>query len=61
MNPIERIRQDRILYEALTARPDPLHLSLVFGISHNAATRYAAAAAEHLLSDELEQRKPVDP
>ncbi|WP_028479125.1 hypothetical protein [Nocardia sp. CNY236] len=52
---VDRIRRDRILHEALTAGPDPLHLSLVFGISHNAAMRYATAA-EHLLSDELEQQ-----
>lgn len=36
---IERIRTDRILHEALTAGPDPLHLSLVFGISHITARR----------------------
>jgi hypothetical protein len=29
-------------------------LSLVFGVSHNTAARYATVA-EHLLSDELEQ------
>ena len=51
---IERIRADRILHEALTAGPDPLHLSLVFGISHNTARRYTTVA-ERLLSDELEQ------
>ena len=38
--------------------PDPLHLSLVFGISHNTALRYTTVA-ERLLSDELEQ--PVEP
>jgi hypothetical protein len=31
---IERIRRDRILHEALTARADPLHLALVFNLSH---------------------------
>jgi integrase len=51
---VDRIRKDRILHEALTAGPDPLHLSLVFGVSHNTAARYATVA-EHLLSDELEQ------
>ena len=51
---VDRIRADRILHEALTAGPDPLHLSLVFNVSHNTAARYAAVA-EHLLSDELEQ------
>jgi len=54
---IDRIRADRILHEALTAGPDPLHLSLVFNISHTTATRYTTVA-EHLLSSELEQ--PVD-
>jgi hypothetical protein len=50
---VDRIREDRILHEALTAAADPLHLSLVFGVSHNTAARYATVA-EHLLSDELE-------
>lgn len=52
---VGRIRADRILHEALAslAGPDPLHLALVFGICHNTAARYAAAA-EHLLSDKLE-------
>lgn len=52
---IDRIRADRILHEALTAGPDPLHLSLVFNISHDTAFRYSKVA-EQLLSDELEQR-----
>ena len=51
---LDRIRVDRILHEALTTGPDPLHLSLVFNISHTAAARYTSVA-EHLLSDELEQ------
>jgi hypothetical protein len=50
---IDRIRADRILHEALTAGPDPLHLTLVFNIEHSTALRYATVA-EHLLSDELE-------
>jgi integrase len=52
---VGRIRADRILHEALTAPagPDPLHLALVFGICHNTAARYAAAA-QHLLAGELE-------
>ncbi|WP_429426506.1 site-specific integrase [Nocardia sp. GAS34] len=41
---VDRIRRDRILHEALTAGPDPLHLTLVFGIAHNTAARYAAVA-----------------
>ncbi|WP_238845622.1 hypothetical protein [Nocardia terpenica] len=55
---VDRIRSDRILHEALTAGPDPLHLTLVFGISHNTAARYASVA-EHLLSGELEH-PPAD-
>lgn len=51
---IDRIRADRILHEALTAGPDPLHLSLVFNTDHSTALRYATVA-EHLLSDELER------
>ncbi|WP_406272999.1 integrase [Nocardia sp. NBC_00881] len=50
---IDRIRADRILHEALTAGPDPLHLSLVFNLDHSTALRYATVA-EHLLSDEVE-------
>jgi integrase len=51
---IERIRADRILHEALTAGPDPLHLMLVFNLDHSTALRYATVA-EHLLNDQLEQ------
>ena len=50
---IDRIRADRILHEALTAGPDPLHLTLVFNIEHSTALRYATIA-EHLLNNELE-------
>jgi hypothetical protein len=38
---IERIRRDRVLREARTARPDPLHLALVFGLSRTTARKYA--------------------
>ena len=34
---IEPICRDRVLHEALTARADPLHLALVFGLSHTPA------------------------
>lgn len=51
---LERIRADRILHEALTASPDPLHLSLVFDISHTTASRYADIARA-LLDEEREQ------
>ena len=39
---IERIRRDRVLHEALTARADPLHLALVFGLSHTTAEQVHA-------------------
>src|ERR1022692_3757929 len=45
---IERIRRDRILHEALTGRPDPLHLSLMFGISERPASQYARIARDLL-------------
>jgi len=45
---VERIRRDRILHEALTGRPDPLHLSLLFGISERPASQYARIARDIL-------------
>jgi len=45
---IERIRRDRVLHEALTARADPLHLALVFGISQTAASKYTLIARDIL-------------
>ncbi len=48
---IERIRRDRVLHEALTARADPLHLALVFGLSHTTASRYTLIACD-LLADQ---------
>jgi len=45
---IERIRRDRVLHEALTARADPLHLALVFGLSHTAASKYTLIACDLL-------------
>jgi hypothetical protein len=51
---LDRIRRDRILHEALTVGPDPLHLTLVFNLSHTAASRYADIA-QHLLDGQLEQ------
>jgi hypothetical protein len=41
---IERIRRDRVLHEAPTARADPLHLALVFGISQTTASKYTLIA-----------------
>ena len=51
---VERIRRDRVLHEALTTGPDPLHLALVFNLSHTTASRYAAIAQD-LLDDQIEQ------
>ena len=51
---IDRIHEDRIIHEALTVGPDPLHLALVFNLSISAASRYAAIA-QTLLGGELEQ------
>lgn len=48
---IDRIRQDRILHEALTASADPLHLSLMFNLSVSTTSR-CAEIAQHLLDDE---------
>jgi hypothetical protein len=51
---VDRIRGDRILHEALTAGPDPLHLSLVFNLSLSTASRYADMA-QRLLDDQLDR------
>jgi hypothetical protein len=51
---LERIRGDRVLHEALTVGADPLHLALVFNLSHTAVSRYAAIAQD-LLDDQIEQ------
>ncbi|MEV7236731.1 hypothetical protein AB0N06_22955 [Streptomyces sp. NPDC051020] len=51
---LERIRGDRVLHEALTVGADPLHLALVFDLSHTTASRYAAIA-QNLLDDQIEQ------
>jgi hypothetical protein len=45
---VERIRRDRILHEALTGGPDPLHLTLMFGISDRPASQYARIACDLL-------------
>ena len=51
---IERIRRDRVLHEALTARADPLHLALVFGLSHTTASRYTLIACDLLAGQPAE-------
>jgi hypothetical protein len=50
---LERLRVDRQLEEALTHGPDPLHLSVVFGIDEKTAIRYTATARQ-LLETEIE-------
>lgn len=50
---LEQIRGDRVLHEALTVGPDPLHLALVFNLSHTAASRYASVA-RNLFDGQLE-------
>jgi hypothetical protein len=51
---IERIRRGRVLHEALTARADPLHLALVFGLSHTTASRYTLIACDLLAGQPAE-------
>ena len=59
---VERIRRDRILHEALTGRPDPLHLTLMFGISDRPASQYARIACDLLAQpDGQEEASPYDP
>jgi len=45
---VERIRRDRVLHEALTGRPDPLHLSLMSGISQTTASKDTLIACDLL-------------
>ncbi|MEO7195458.1 MAG: hypothetical protein ABIZ05_11660 [Pseudonocardiaceae bacterium] len=51
---LEHIRGDRVPHEALSVGADPLHLALVFNLSHTTANRYAVIA-QSLLDDQLEQ------
>lgn len=51
---LERIRGDRMLHEALTIGPDPLHLALVFNLSHTTASRYAAIA-QAIMDTQIEE------
>jgi hypothetical protein len=48
---IERIRRERVVHEALTARADPLYLALVFGLSRATASRYTLIVGD-LLADQ---------
>jgi hypothetical protein len=51
---LEQIRGDRVLQEALAVGADPLHLTLIFNLSHSTASRYAEIA-QNLLDGQLEQ------
>ncbi|MGH8961335.1 MAG: integrase [Jatrophihabitantaceae bacterium] len=51
---IDRIRKDRVLHEALSVGPDPLHLSLVFNLAQTTAGRYATFARA-LLDDQVDE------
>ncbi|MCT2544073.1 MULTISPECIES: hypothetical protein [Streptomyces] len=48
---VDRLRQDRILEEALASGADPLHLAHVFSLGARTSLRYtnavALSAAEH--------------
>ncbi|MER7813314.1 hypothetical protein [Streptomyces sp900116325] len=48
---LERICGDRVLHETLTVGADPLHLALVFNLSHTTASNYATIA-QNLLDDQ---------
>jgi hypothetical protein len=41
-----QLRDDRIVEEATSGRPDPLHLAAVFGFGPRTGLRYAQAARE---------------
>ena len=45
---IQRISRDRVLHEALTARPDSLHLARVLGLSRTTASKYTLMACDLL-------------
>ncbi|MFD5491343.1 hypothetical protein ACFWH4_00005 [Streptomyces sp. NPDC127091] len=51
---LERIRGYRVLYEALTVGAGPLHIAMVFNLSHTSASR-CAAIAQSLLDNQIEQ------
>ena len=58
---IERIRRDRILHEALTGRPDPLHITLMFGISDRPASQYARIARDLLAEGPVPEDRRLAP
>ncbi|MEU9480945.1 hypothetical protein [Streptomyces sp. NPDC048191] len=54
--PLERLRVDRQLEEAMAKGPDPLHLAEVFGLDEKTAIRYADLARA-LLGEAAEQER----
>lgn len=42
---VDRLRQDRILEEALASGADPLHLAHVFSLGAKASLRYTSAVS----------------
>ncbi len=56
---LERLRVHRQLDEALTQRPDPLHLAAMFGLDPKTAIRYAGNARQ-LLITAAEEHDPGD-
>jgi hypothetical protein len=55
---LERLHADRQREEALARGPDPLHLTVVFGLSDGTAIRYATIARQ-LLQTPAEQPRPA--
>jgi hypothetical protein len=47
-----------VLHEALTARADPLHLALVFGLSHTTASKYTLIACDFLADEPAGATEP---
>ena len=58
---LARIRTDRILQEALAVGPDPLHLTMMFNLSHAAASRYTTAAGALLDDADTAARATANP
>jgi len=47
------------LHEALTAPADPLHLALIFGLSHTTASKYTLIASDLLTDQPAEEQDRV--
>ncbi|MGW0771113.1 hypothetical protein [Streptomyces sp. NPDC002676] len=53
---LDRLRQDRILEEALANGADPLHLAHVFSLGAKTSLRYTTAAAVSPAEDDSHTR-----